>query len=405
MKRKYKQSFDVLLCGPLCDIDVSYGVYLKRFGLRVCIARMKKNGVEEKINFPENFLNDIDTNEILHLSSPCELISLARRSRIIITNTSYFGLVITWRWFFRKILQIPPVINIPTGFDFSEWLEAKSIFGWFIRYFSRTCEINQFFGAPYPHMVKNIYKYKIKNVIFNGYPYYLPEVERKSDEKSSGSLIFFHPSHLDFKATIIGENRNSSKGNDRFIKAFIRALHNGLDAVCVILYRGVDREIAKDFIEKSGFSDRFVWKPHLNREQLAEEMLKADIIIDQFDIGGLGSIAIEAMSLGKPVMIYTQSNCMKIAYSTPPPVINAHSEEDIYQQLKNYNDRNELIRLGEEARRWIYQNHYWKKCLEQFMFFYTLLTDHQVIDYGWQTNPYDKATIFQDNEAGEGSIY
>jgi glycosyltransferase involved in cell wall biosynthesis len=102
------------------------------------------------------------------------------------------------------------------------------------------------------------------------------------------------------------------------------------------------------------------------------------------------------MSTGKPVMIYIERNCARLIYPDDPPILNCHSEEEIYEQIMKCADRQFLERLGKEAREWVYKYHNWETCLDQFIFYYTLLTGHQIQDYGWEKNPYKK-----DKSAGE----
>ena len=293
-----------------------------------------------------------------------------------------------WRWIFRRILRFPPVVNITTGADVTELLSEASLAGLFYRYFVRSCDYNLTFVSP--NSLKNIFKYQIKNVLFLRHPFYLPPSVKSVGSKKTGRLRFFHPSHIDFKVNDPGSHRNSSKGNDRFLRAFIRALDDGLDAECVILDRGPDRHEARAIIKSSKFSDRFIWKPHLSREEMLKEYETADVVVDQFDVGVLGGVAIEAMAMAKPVLTYLHEQCLNVVYAEHPPVLTAHTEEDIYQQLMRYSDRNELRQIGIEAKRWVYQNHFWETCCDQFLLYYTLLTGHQVVDYGWTKDPYSE---------------
>jgi hypothetical protein len=88
------------------------------------------------------------------------------------------------------------------------------------------------------------------------------------------------------------------------------------------------------------------------------------------------------MSVGKPVMIYLQENCLRLLYPETMPVLNCRSEEEIYAAIMKCRDREYLQRLGREAKAWVFKYHDWETCLDQFLFYYTLLTGHKVVDYG-----------------------
>ena len=63
----------------------------------------------------------------------------------------------------------------------------------------------------------------------------------------------------------------------------------------------------------------------------------------------------------KPVMIYVDENCSKILYSDPPPILNCHTEEEIFQQIMKCSDRVFLQTLGKQAMEWVYKYHHWNK--------------------------------------------
>src|SRR5439155_2362898 len=208
--------------------------------------------------------------------------------------------------------------------------------------------------VPYPHAIKNVFAFGIPNVVFMRFPYYLlGEVAREEEWGQEGRIRFFHPSHFDWKLHDAGIHRNSSKGNDRFIRAFARAIQEGLDAECVFLERGSDRDAAKTLLTELGVGDRAIWRAELPRDELLKEIERADVVVDQFDVGGLGGIATEAMSLAKPVMIHLDEGCAGLLYADSPPVLNCHTEQEIYQQILRCRDRPALRMLGSSAREWV----------------------------------------------------
>lgn len=377
-----REVVDILICGDLAALDIIFAEYLARRGLRVVVARKVRAGAEHSRNVPEDFLHALDPARIVEFRSAGELLGMARKARVVITVTGAFFWAIRWRWLFRRVLSMPPVINIAAGSDFSELLGDNGAFGRLYRYFSRSCAIN--LTVPYPHIIKNVLQKKITNCSFLRYPYLLPASPPEIIEgRKFGALRLLHSSHLDFKVNDSGRHRNSSKGNDRFIRALLRALDEGLDAECIMLFRGPDREIAREMTERSRHAHRFHWKDALSREELHREIRDADIVVDQFDVGGLGGIAIEAMALGTPLMTYLHGGCMDVLYPQHPPVINAHTEADIYRQLMTHTDRAGLATLARAAQQWVYAYHSGDSCLGLLMFYYTFYTGQPLVDYGW----------------------
>jgi glycosyltransferase involved in cell wall biosynthesis len=383
-----------MIIGDLVQNDLLFAEHLSRKGLKCCVLRKNKR-ISDTVTIFSQYHTHFKDEEVITIHSAWEFLRYAKKCRLIVSFTGVLIYLLGFFWLFRPFLKLPPVINITTGSDITELANEKSVHGLIYRQYLHSVKLN--WCVPYPYSIRNIFRYNIPRVVFMRYPYYLLDQDNKNrTNENNQTIFFFHVSHLDWKVNDPGENRNSSKGNDRFIRSFAKAVKSGLSAKCIILDRGPDREIAKKLIRDLGVENHFIWKPHLSRDELVNEYYKADVIVDQFDVGGFGGIAIEAMSTGKPVMIYIERNCARLIYPDDPPILNCHSEEEIYEQIMKCADRQFLERLGKEAREWVYKYHNWETCLDQFIFYYTLLTGHQIQDYGWEKNPYKK-----DKSAGE----
>jgi glycosyltransferase involved in cell wall biosynthesis len=86
--------------------------------------------------------------------------------------------------------------------------------------------------------------------------------------------------------------------------------------------------------------------PH--REVLAV-MADSDIVLDQFIIGSYGTVTLEAMALGKPVLCYIKPSCYARLPASGIPVVNANPDdlESVLETLlMNGALRNETGRLG-----------------------------------------------------------
>lgn len=377
-----------MIIGDLAQNDLLFAEYLTRKGLKCCVLR-KHDRISNNITIVSEYHTHFKEDNIIPIHTIGEFICLAKKCRLIVSFTGSLISFLGKFWFLRSFMRLPPVINITTGSDITELANDNSLGAIIYRQYLNSAELN--WCAPYPYAIRNIFKYHIPRVVFMRYPYYLLEQNNRLRPDINDEMIsFFHVSHLDWKVNDPGENRNSSKGNDRFIRAFAKAVKYGLPARCTLLDRGPDREIAKKLIHDLGVEDNFIWKPHLSRDELIDEYYKADVIVDQFDIGGLGGISIESMSAGKPVMLYIDPACARLLYPNDPPILNCHTEEEIYEQIMKCADRSFLENLGNDAREWVYKYHNYETCLDQFLFYYTLFTGHQVQDYGWENNPYKK---------------
>jgi glycosyltransferase involved in cell wall biosynthesis len=382
------ENCDVLIVGSLINADLVLAEHLSRAGLRVCVARKQVGEREEPIRPYTGFHTHFDLSNIHRVRNSLDFLKLARSSRLVVSLTGALINHLSFLWPLRRWLGLPPVFHMSTGSDITELAVAPTLKGRLFRQYLRFTQLN--IMPAYPRALSNIQALQVPNVVFLPFCYFLPELDDEESKARKGrkdSILFFHPSHLDWKQEKSDASRNSSKGNDRFIRAFARAVKGGLDARCLILDRGPDREHAKRLIDELGVADRFTWKPHLSRDELVESYLQADVVVDQFDVGGIGAIAIEAMYLGKPVMIYINEASHGVSTPDPPPVLNARTEEEIYAQIKRCAEPEFLASLGERARAWVKLHYDWKRQIAPFLFYYSLYTGHRIVDYGWDFDP------------------
>lgn len=110
----------------------------------------------------------------------------------------------------------------------------------------------------------------------------------------------------------------------------------------------------------------------LNAEAQRIYKEEADIIIDQFILGGFGNLAVEAMYYGKPVLCYIIDE-VKEKHYPDCPIVNANIDnlkEKIIWLIENPGER---IRLGKEGRAFVEQHFDRKKINQKLWDMYQLL--------------------------------
>lgn len=379
MKQK---PYDLLIVGNLAGIDVVLAEHLERRGLHCVVARNRTSyqAQREIVDDFTGYNRQFDLSHIHWVAGKLDFVRLARQSRMIVAFSGTILTYLKWLWPLRDLLGLPPIANWHTGADIMELARQKSLHGRFYRNLLKAAALN--IGFSYPDALASYLQLKVPNLVFLHFPYLQPEyVDGKLRNSKSDVLRFFHASHFDFKINDPGDHRKTSKGNDRFLRAFARALRDGLKAECVLLDRGPDRDVARELVEQLGIAKYCTWKPHLSRPELIEEFAQADVVVDQFDIGGHGGIAIEAMSMGKPVLMWAAGEAYRVSYPEVPPVLNAFSEDEIYEQLMFCKDRTYLEKLGKQAHAWVQLYNNWQTCLDPFLFYFTLITGKAIVDY------------------------
>lgn len=369
----------VAIIGNLCGIATRLGEFLcRKGGIEVAIFTDRRNfrnfqeaGGFHKSSFPVYFLEDL---------AKVALLRNLRNYDVIISLTG--ALAFRWGRFspiyplIKWLNVLPKVINITTGSDIMELAVEKGMAGILYRRYLRISDLNWL--AYYPRALRNAVALKVPNILFLPFPMDTDVYNVSEQNNNSDSITFFHPSHLDWGGTDNKPGRWSTKGNDRFIRAIVRGIKEGLNAKVILLDRGSDRGAAKQMIDNSGVRERFIFKPQMTRDELIEHFHTADVVVDQFDVGGFGLAALEAMACGKPVMIYINEQCANILYDESPPVLNCSTEDEIYQQIWLSADENYRKETGRKAREWVVRYHHWEKIIDRLIVYCELLTGKYV---------------------------
>ena len=345
----------VVICGFICNNDVALSELLLRYGIDVKIIRPISKRIDNFASFSGK-LDRLTPDKISYVASSLEFVKeiIFEKCFISISGAAN-GMISPWWDLVYKLPGMPKIINLTSGSDITEFARENNLNGRRYRKLIRNSFHN--YISPYPEAIKTIQQLKVPNYTIMRCPYYLMEKWNGQQFSIDGPIHFFHASNLDWGVTDDNPKRNSTKGNDKFIKAMARAIQNGMNLKCTMLDRGPDRKEAKKLIASLGVSEYFTFLPSLTQGELQESLLKADIVVDQFDVGFAGGIAYEAMALAKPVMVYINEECWPLVYNDKPPVLNCYTEQNIYDVIVKWNNRGALQKLGESAERWVRKYH------------------------------------------------
>ena len=194
----------------------------------------------------------------------------------------------------------------------------------------------------------------------------------KSDlDFGNNGLTVFHPTNLDWSDWSNRKHeRNSFKGNELLIKGFAKWIKTGRQGKLILLERGPDVEVTKQLIQDLGIGSQTVFYKELNKAELVNFYNGVDVIADQFVLPSFGSISLEAMSCGRVVLKYMEDKLNRRYYDDPVPILNAKTEEDIFQCLERANDRSFREKLGREAREFVLKYHNWERVTEVLINYY-----------------------------------
>lgn len=347
-----RKQFDVLVVGSLVDFDIIMAEALSRVGLSVAVARTPTcptfNGTAMAIE-----LRSFSPANITIVRTVLEFWRLVRSSGAILTITGTLPSFFRHLYPIAMFLPLPPIFNLATGSDLVELAHEKSLPGWVYRRLLRKAHWN--IVASYPRMLDTVASLGVRNVLFVRHPYAvsdpLPCRKRVAD------IVYLHPSNLDWGQSDSGSQRRSTKNNDRFLRAFMRAVAAGAPVRCIILDRGPDRQAARTMIADSHCADRFEWRQPVLASELPALMQEADVVVDQFETGCAGGITIEAMAQAKPVMTYIDEEAHGVYYDKMPSILNCRTEDQIFNSIMANLQSEPLQALGQRAREWVTANH------------------------------------------------
>lgn len=263
------------------------------------------------------------------------------------------------------LFSLKPYIAHSTGSDLRELALQNTRWGLLMREAFRRSKI-LLFGAP--DLIRVIRKLNIRNARFIPQPidvkrYVSRKVELKS--KYNCETLLFHPSGLNW----------SLKGSDLFLKAYVRLIKEVKDVFLLLIDWGIDKERTKRFLKEAGAAKHVKFLPLLDHEKLIKHYNAADIIISQFVVGSIGLITLEAMSCGKPVMVHVSEEYYKLCYPELPPVVNAQTEDQIFEKLYDLvTDESKRRQIGKKSQEWVSNYHHWKKVSKNLIKIYESLS-------------------------------
>ncbi|MBT9585627.1 hypothetical protein IV102_19960 [bacterium] len=179
-------------------------------------------------------------------------------------------------------------------------------------------------------------------------------------------FVIFHPSRLMILDDKERQHTGDWKANDRLIRGFakFRRQTPHLRSVLALIHRPASRDmqIARELIRQLQIEDGVVWlRPTrsfgFSREELVELYSASDVVADDFGAGWFGSIVVEALSIGRPVVTYVDEQVMSQLYPYHP-LVNARLPDEIAAALVHLSQQPHLRQeLGLKGRQWVEEFH------------------------------------------------
>jgi len=165
------------------------------------------------------------------------------------------------------------------------------------------------------------------------------------------------------------------KGNHKLIGAFSRLIMEHNDGMFLLLTEwGNDVHKSKQLMSKLGVERNVGFTKPVAKGRLVRYYNAADVVVDSLgSYGYLDMSMLEAMSCGKPVVTYISEDKYAASNFRAPPVLNAITEEEVYEHLSALvSDRNALDKAGAMSREYAIRYHDWHNLIHELEELYEL---------------------------------
>jgi|GEM_PF-2349554 len=231
------------------------------------------------------------------------------------------------------------------GTDVRQYAKELSLLGFSIKALIR--EANQIVVST-PDLLKEVSQYE-RDAIFLPNPVnfnIFRPCPPKFDLHNGVDFVIFHPS-----------SHGITKNNHILIKSFYNLIKDGYKAKLIMMEWG-DYRLSKELIDKLNISKYIFWQKPIPNERMADYYNACDLVVDQFFIGGLCLVSLEAMACAKPTITKFDLHDILCGYPSPPPIKSCTNEREVGLQLVHFLEDNEhRIRTGRECLSWVKKAH------------------------------------------------
>lgn len=257
-----------------------------------------------------------------------------------------------------------PYIAMATGDDINELAQKKSIKGFLLKLAYQKAKAVVYTGT---YMYPSVINLKLRNALFIPLLWDYEKFNSVQVSRNNEKFTIFHPTNHYWK----------DKGNDRFLRAFVRLAKVKNNVHLITINRGQDFQKSLEILNVPELKGKFTILPEtLPQCQLPEIYAKVDAVVDQFVAGSLGLIGQEAMASEKPLITHLDKELYLKIYGEIPPILNAKTETEIYDSLVQLlSDTKMHDRIGKDSRKWLLKHHNPDMVIGKYIYLYKSILD------------------------------
>ena len=160
-----------------------------------------------------------------------------------------------------------------------------------------------------------------------------------TQERTGDLLRIFCAARLQWRKPQVGAKVSplDLKGTDIMLEGLKKFVVQYESSVQIHLIAfGSDAELAERYIKDIGLAPYVWWHPQLSQEQFLAEMVKADVVLENFGPDScIGMAGRDAIALGKPVIAWGKSAIFERELGEPLPIYEARTADEICSGLKH----------------------------------------------------------------------
>ena len=123
-------------------------------------------------------------------------------------------------------------------------------------------------------------------------------------------------------------------------------------------------------LKREGYNVKYIFIDGVPTRDMKYIQCQADIVIDQLCAGWYGVTAVEAMSLGKPVLTYLRDDIISICPNENIPIVNTNPKTLEQTLIELIGDPGKLKELGKSGREYAVKYHDRKAVAKEFVKYY-----------------------------------
>lgn len=208
-----------------------------------------------------------------------------------------------------------------------------------------------------PHMLGHCRRLGLANAVYLPYPmdsdHYCPGegLARKEWIARFGGEVFV--------LTTVRIDRDVKGHSEVFFDMLLTVANERPEVRFIFLGWGANAEEFKARVAALGMQDRLIMLPPVGKQRLIDYYRSCDIVLDQFVYGYYGATALEAASIGKPVIMKLRTEQYAPLYNDDvAPVLNASTPAEIRECLLGLIDSPQRRQeMGGKLREWLVRNH------------------------------------------------